>query len=152
MNIKFFKKGQAFLLAVTLLFTSIFVGTSAVFAASGNVTLMHKVSTATANAPIRYNFSLSRKSDISFIMKTNERIGSTISIKDPNHDTPLQTVYLSTVSKNMQYISNLGIYKNSAKINLDAGNYVLELQFENDTNFDFTMEQVWRDHEVLHLK
>ena len=142
MNIKFLKKGQAFLLAVTLLFTSIFIDTSAVFAASGNVTLMHKISTATANAPIRYNFSLSKKSDISFIMKTNERIGSTISIKDPNHDTPLQTVYLSTVSKNMQYISNLGIYKNSAKINLDAGNYVLELQFENDTNFDFTMEQV----------
>lgn len=75
-------------------------------------------------------------------MKTNERIGSTISVKDPTHDTPIQTVYLSTVSENMQYIKELGIYKNSAKINLDAGNYVLELQFENDTNFDFTMEQV----------
>ena len=75
-------------------------------------------------------------------MKTNERIGSTISVKDPTHDTPLKTVYLSTVSENMQYIKELGIYKNSAKINLDAGNYVLELQFENDTNFDFTMEQV----------
>ena len=68
-------------------------------------------------------------------MKTNERIGSTISVKDPTHDTPLQTVYLSAVSENMQYIKELGIYKNSAKINLDAGNYVLELQFENDTNF-----------------
>ncbi len=82
------------------------------------------------------------KSDIVFTMKTNERIGSTISVKDPTHDTPLQTVYLSTASENMQYIKELGIYKNSAKINLDAGNYVLELQFENDTNFDFTMEQV----------
>ena len=109
---------------------------------SDSTTLLNKVSIATANSPIRYNFSLSKKSDIVFTMKTNERIGSTISVKDPTHDTPLKTVYLSTVSENMQYIKELGIYKNSAKINLDAGNYVLELQFENDTNFDFTMEQV----------
>lgn len=136
------KKGKAWLLAAAILVTAIFVGNVPAQAASGTVNLMHKVSTATANSPIRYNFTLTKKSDISFVMKTNERIGSTITIKDPDHDTPLQTVYLSTVSQNMQYISSKGIYKNSAKINLPEGNYVLELSFENDVNFDFTMDQV----------
>lgn len=142
MNIKLLKKGQTILAAFMLLFSLFFVGNVPAQAASSTVNLMHKVSTATANSPIRYNFTLTKKSDISFVMKTNERIGSTITIKDPDHDTPLQTVYLSTVSKNMQYISSKGIYKNSAKINLPEGNYVLELSFENDVNFDFTMDQV----------
>lgn len=142
MNIKLLKKGQTILAAFMLLFSLFFVGNVPAQAASDTVNLMHKVSTATANSPIRYNFTLTKKSDISFVMKTNERIGSTITIKDPDHDTPLQTVYLSTVSKNMQYISSKGIYKNSAKINLPEGNYVLELSFENDVNFDFTMDQV----------
>lgn len=133
---------RTYVLVLLITLASLFVQHTTTYAASGSTTLLNKVSTATANSPIRYNFSLSKKSDIVFTMKTNERIGSTISIKDPTHDTPIQTVYLSTVSENMQYIKELGIYKNSAKINLDAGNYVLELQFENDTNFDFTMEQV----------
>ena len=142
MKIKGFRKANIHVLVFLLVFASLFVPHTTAYAASGSTTLLNKVSTATANSPIRYNFSLSKKSDIVFTMKTNERIGSTISVKDPTHDTPIQTVYLSTVSENMQYIKELGIYKNSAKINLDAGNYVLELQFENDTNFDFTMEQV----------
>ena len=133
---------RTYVLVLLITLASLFVQHTTTYAASGTTTLLNKVSTATANSPIRYNFSLSKKSDIVFTMKTNERIGSTISVKDPTHDTPIQTVYLSTVSENMQYIKELGIYKNSAKINLDAGNYVLELQFENDTNFDFTMEQV----------
>lgn len=133
---------RTYVLVLLITLASLFVQHTTTYAASGSTTLLNKVSAATANSPIRYNFSLSKKSDIVFTMKTNERIGSTISIKDPTHDTPIQTVYLSTVSENMQYIKELGIYKNSAKINLDAGNYVLELQFENDTNFDFTMEQV----------
>ena len=142
MKIKGFRKANIYVLVFLLVFASLFIQHTTAYAASGSTTLLNKVSTATANSPIRYNFSLSKKSDIVFTMKTNERIGSTISVKDPTHDTPIQTVYLSTVSENMQYIKELGIYKNSAKINLDAGNYVLELQFENDTNFDFTMEQV----------
>lgn len=133
---------RTYVLVLLITLASLFVQHTTTYAASGSTTLLNKVSAATANSPIRYNFSLSKKSDIVFTMKTNERIGSTISVKDPTHDTPIQTVYLSTVSENMQYIKELGIYKNSAKINLDAGNYVLELQFENDTNFDFTMEQV----------
>lgn len=133
---------RTYVLVLLITLASLFVQNTTVYAASGSTTLLNKVSTATANSPIRYNVSLSKKSDIVFTMKTNERIGSTISVKDPTHDTPIQTVYLSTVSENMQYIKDLGIYKNSAKINLDAGDYVLELQFENDTNFDFTMEQV----------
>lgn len=133
---------RTYVLVLLITLASLFVQHTTTYAASGTTTLLNKVSTATANSPIRYNFSLSKKSDIVFTMKSNERIGSTISVKDPTHDTPIQTVYLSTVSENMQYIKELGIYKNSAKINLDAGNYVLELQFENDTNFDFTMEQV----------
>ena len=142
MKIKGFRKANIYVLVFLLVFASLFVQHTTAYAASGSTTLLNKISIATANSPIRYNFSLSKKSDIVFTMKTNERIGSTISVKDPTHDTPLKTVYLSTVSENMQYIKELGIYKNSAKINLDAGNYVLELQFENDTNFDFTMEQV----------
>lgn len=70
MNIKLLKKGQTILAAFMLLFSLFFVGNVPAQAASGTVNLMHKVSTATANSPIRYNFTLTKKSDISFVMKT----------------------------------------------------------------------------------
>lgn len=106
---------RTYVLVLLITLASLFVQHTTTYAASGTTTLLNKVSTATANSPIRYNFSLSKKSDIVFTMKTNERIGSTISVKDPTHDTPIQTVYLSTVSENMQYIKELGIYKVSGK-------------------------------------
>ena len=136
------KSGNIFVFALIFILSIIWISTSSVYASSGSKNIIHKVSTATVGTPIRYNFTLSKKSDLLFVMKTSERIGCTIAINDPNHDIPIQTVHLSTVSKNMEYLSDQGIYRNSEKINLDAGNYVLELQFENDTNFDFTMDQV----------
>ena len=113
-----FNNIRTYVLVLLITLASLFVQHTTAYAASGSTTLLNKVSTATANSPIRYNFSLSKKSDIVFTMKTNERIGSTISVKDPTHDTPIQTVYLSTVSENMQYIKELGIYKNMVADNM----------------------------------
>lgn len=136
------KKVAGFVLALALAVTSICSNTMTVHAESNYVNIMHKISTATTNTPIRYNFSLSRKSDIYFIIRTNERTGVTISVKEPEHDTPVKTVYLPASNPNWEYIKDTGIYMNTSTVNLEMGNYILELCFENDVNYDLSMNQI----------
>ncbi len=95
--------------------------------AKADTTIMHKVSTATANSPINYNFSLNRNSDLQFIIRLNERTSATINIKETGHDIPTATIS--------------GIYENKANLKLDSGDYILELRFENDINYDMTVNQ-----------
>lgn len=141
---KIFKEKTAnFVIMAVVLFVAFFMGNSQLNAAQQKyVNIMHKISTATANSSIHYNFSLNRKSDIYFIIQTNEHTGATISIKDPNHDIPLKTVYLPTTNLNWEYKAESGIYRNTATVNLDSGNYVLEISFENDVNYDLSVNQV----------
>lgn len=129
----------AFVFAFTLLFSSC---TDAKAATPNYVNIIHKISTATANSPIRYNFSLNRKSEIYFIVTENECTGVTISVKEPIHDTPIETIYLPASNPNWNYIKKSGIYKNTATSKLDAGDYILELSFEQDVNFDLSMNQI----------
>lgn len=125
-----------------LILTTLFINPISADADQNYVNIIHKVSTAIANSPIRYNFSLSRKSDIYFIIRTNERTGVTISIKEPMHDTPVQTVYLPSSNPNWNYMKDTGIYQNTETVNLESGNYILELSFENDVNYDLSMNQI----------
>lgn len=130
-------------LAIMLVLTFLFSNGTNVKAANENyVNIMHKVSTAIANTPIRYNFSLNRKSDIYFIVSENECTGVTISVKDLGHDTPIETLYLPASNPKWKYNKKTGIYKNTATAKLDAGDYVLELSFEQDVNFDLSMNQI----------
>lgn len=136
-------KSLCTLLALTFVYVLLFSDLPNAKAANNNyVNIMHKVSTAAANSPILYNFSLNRKSDIYFIIKENECTGVTVSVKEPVHDTPIETIYLPASNPNWKYDKQTGIYTNTATSKLDAGNYILELSFEQDVNFDLSMNQM----------
>ena len=136
------KKIANIFLAITILITSLMINVSPVKASENYVNILHKISTATANSPINYNFSLSRNSDIYFIVRTNERTGVTISVKEPDHDVPSATITLAETNPNWKYDKSSGIYQNTSKIKLDSGNYILELRFDIDVNYDLTMNQL----------
>ena len=136
-------KSLCTLLTLTFVYILLFSDIPSAKAANNNyVNIMHKVSTAAANSPILYNFSLNRKSDIYFIIKENECTGVTVSVKEPVHDTPIETIYLPASNPNWKYDKQTGIYTNTATSKLDAGNYILELSFEQDVNFDLSMNQM----------
>lgn len=136
-------KSLCTLLTLTFVYILLFSDIPNAKAANNNyVNIMHKVSTAAANTPILYNFSLNRKSDIYFIIKENECTGVTVSVKEPVHDTPIETIYLPASNPNWKYDKQNGIYTNTATSKLDAGNYILELSFEQDVNFDLSMNQM----------
>lgn len=137
-----FRNRICLLLTLVLMLTCVCAETTSASTVSNYVNIMQKISTATANSPIRYNFSLSRKSDIYFILRTNERTGVSISVKEPLHDTPVESIYLPSTNPSWQYISDSGIYENTATINLDAGDYILELSFENDVTYNLSMNQI----------
>ena len=137
-----YKKIVSIMLAFVMVCTSIFIQPISVNAGDSYVNILHKVSTAEGNVPIKYNFSLSRKSDIFFVIRTNERSGVTINIKEPGHDIPKATVTLAETNPNWQYDRDSGIYQNTAGIKLNAGKYILELQFDIGVNFDLSMNQL----------
>lgn len=137
-----YRKITSFVLALALMIITMSNNPMFVGAASNEVNIMHKISTATANSPIRYNFSLSRKSEINFVIRTNERTGITIAVKEPIHETPVETLYLPASNPQWEYIKDSGIYKNTTTTNLDAGDYILEVIFEKDVNFDLSMNQI----------
>lgn len=130
---------------LTLLLTTalLFADSTSVKAANKNyINIIHKISTATASSPILYNFALTKKSDIYFIINENECTGVSISIKEPVHDTAIENIYLPASNPNWKYNRSTGIYTNTATANLEAGSYILELRFEQDVNFDLSMNQI----------
>lgn len=142
MKTNIFKKIASIIMVFTLVCTSMLIQPITTNAAQNYVTILHKVSTAQGMTPINYNFSLNRKSDIFFIIRTNERTGVTISVKEPGHDIPSATITLAETNPNWEYKRDNGIYQNTAKINLAAGNYILETTFDIGVNFDLSMNQL----------
>ena len=135
----FLKKATSILLVFVLFCTAVLVSPVSTKAAQNYVTILHKVSTAQGNVPINYNFSLNRKSDIFFIIRTNERTGVTVSVKEPGHDIPCATITLAETNPDWEYNRDNGIYQNTAKINLASGKYILEVTFDIGVNFDLAM-------------
>lgn len=146
------KKLTCAFLALVMICTSVFTNPVPTAASDNYVNIMHKVSTATANSPINYNFSLSKTSDIYFIIRTNERTGVTISVKDSVHDIPVATITLAVTNPNWEYQQSSGIYQNTAGVKLEKGDYILELRFENDVNFDLSMNQLSPDAKLNKTK
>lgn len=136
------KKITCMMLTLALICTTILAQPTSAYAEQNYVTILHKVSTAQGMTPINYNFSLNRKSDIFFIVRTNERTGVTISVKEPGHDIPSATITLAETNPDWVYNKDNGIYQNTAKTNLPKGNYILEVTFDIGVNFDLSMNQL----------
>ena len=75
MKTSMWKKFICMSLVLAMLCTVLSIYPVSADAKENYVNILHKVSTTEGNVPINYNFSLSRNSDIFFIIRTNERAG-----------------------------------------------------------------------------
>ena len=131
------KKLSCLILSLLLVISAIFSNTVSTNAATNKyINLLHKVSTARPNFPIRYNFSLAKASDIYFDLKNNERTTVTISIKNPR----------------WEYHQNTGIYQYTHIMNLASGDYILELNFETEVNYELSVSKISPDPVLKNTK
>ena len=131
------------LLAFTVMIASVAVSTVPTEAASDKyVSLLHKVSTARPNFPIRYNFSLEKSSDVYFDLRTSERTTVTISVKNKTDESSIKTDTLSSADPRWEHHASTGIYQYTHTIQLPAGEYILELNFEAEVNYEMEVSKV----------
>lgn len=138
-----FKKISCFILSVILVISAMLSNVVSANAATNKyINLLHKVSTARPNFPIRYNFSLAKTSDIYFDLKNNERTTVTISIKNKADESSIVTDTLSSADPRWEYHQNTGIYQYTHTINLSSGDYILELNFEAEVNYELSVSKI----------
>ena len=139
------KRAVCFFLALLIVFTSVITYPSSVKAADeadSYINIMHKISTARPNFPIRYNFSLEKEADIYFDLRINERTTVGLTILNQSDEIPIQSDTLPTTDPNWKYNSDSGIYKNTHTMHIPAGNYILEMNFEEEVNYDLTVSRI----------
>jgi len=142
---KLFKLKRAACIFLSFVFFISFIFTNPVPAKADSVdyvNIMHKISTARPNFPIRYNFSLKSDSDIFFDIRTNERTTVGLAIKNQSDEIAIKSDTLPSTDPNWKYDSGSGIYQNTHTMHLPAGNYILELNFETEVNFDLTVSLI----------
>lgn len=133
------KKIITIMICALMVVTSVFTPTTA-HAADTNI--MHKSTTAFAGAPINYNFSINRDSDLRFIVRLETRTGLRFTIKDSLLGTSLVTDSISTGDSRWNYQKKTGIFELKHDMHLEKGDYILEIAFDKDTNFEMTMDQL----------
>ena len=140
------KNLSCLILSLLLVISAIFSNTVSTNAATNKyINLLHKVSTARPNFPIRYNFSLAKASDIYFDLKNNERTTVTISIKNKMDESSIVTDTLSSADPRWEYHQNTGI-------NLASGDYILELNFEAEVNYELSVSKISPDPVLKNTK
>lgn len=138
------KKATCFILALLMLFSSVLLyPTSANAADSTNyINIMHKISTARPNFPIRYNFSLDKTSDIYFDLRINERTTVGLTILNQRDEVAIKSDTLPSTDPHWQYKADSGIYQNTHTMHLPSGNYILEMNFEAEVNYDLSVSRI----------
>lgn len=138
------QKTLSVILSLLMLFSMIIVSPSALYATekSNYIGIMHKISTAKPMTPIRYNFDLEKASDIYFDLCTNEKTTVTMTILNREDENTLQTITLPSTDPRWTYISAKGIYEYTYTTNISAGEYILEMNFEAEVNYDLNVSQI----------
>lgn len=103
---------------------------------------MHKVSTARENYPIRYNFSLEKEADIYFELAINERTTVALTVKNQQDEIAIRTDTLPSVDPRWEYNKKNGTYNNKHTMHLPAGDYILEMNFETEVNYELNLSRV----------
>ena len=106
------------------------------------ISIMHKISTARPNFPVRYNFSLEKESDIYFDLAINERTTIALTIKNQRDEVAVKSDTLPFTDPKWQYNKKNGIYNNKHTMHLPAGDYILEMNFENEVNYDMNLSRI----------
>lgn len=106
------------------------------------ISIMHKVSTARENYPIRYNFSLEKEADIYFELAINERTTVALTVKNQQDEIAIKTDTLPSVDPRWEYNKKNGTYNNKHTMHLPAGDYILEMNFETEVNYELNLSRV----------
>ena len=110
--------------------------------ANSYVAIMHKVNTARENYPIRYNFSLEKEADIYFELTINERTTVALTVKNQRDEVAINSDTLPSADPRWQYNQKNGTYETRHTMHLPAGDYILEMNFENEVNYDLNLSRV----------
>lgn len=109
---------------------------------SNYVNIMHKINVARANFPVRYNFSLEKEADIYLELAINERTTVGLAVKNQRDEIAVLSDTLPTTDPNWQYNKHNGIYKNRHTMHLPAGDYILEMNFEMEVNYELNLSRI----------
>lgn len=139
-----FQKVSCIILTFFLLISVVLVSPVQASAKSSNnyISIMHKISTARQNFPIRYNFSLEKEADIYFDLAINERTTIALAIKNQRDEVAVKSETLLFTDPRWQYNKKTGIYSNKHTMHLPAGDYILEMNFENEVNYDMNLSRI----------
>lgn len=139
-----FQKVSCIILTFFLLISVVLVSPVQASAKSSNnyISIMHKISTARPNFPVRYNFSLEKESDIYFDLAINERTTIALTIKNQRDEVAVKSDTLPFTDPKWQYNKKNGIYNNKHTMHLPAGDYILEMNFENEVNYDMNLSRI----------
>ena len=110
--------------------------------ANSYVAIMHKVNTARENYPIRYNFSLEKEADIYFELTINERTTVALTVKNQRDEVAINSDTLPSADPRWQYNQKNGTYETRHTMHLPAGDYILEMNFETEVNYDLNLSRI----------
>ena len=116
------------------------------------INIMHKVNTARPNFPIRYNFSLEKEADIYFELAINERTTVALTIKNQRDEVAVKSDTLPTPDPRWQYNEQNGTYNNRHTMHLPAGDYILEMNFETEVNYDLNLSRISKKAKLNYSK
>jgi SLAP domain-containing protein len=125
-----------------VVFSCVLTSQEKVSAATGSTELLHKTSTARANSLIRYNFTISKDTDISIKLSENIRTTASISLKTADTESSVQTDTLSSADSRWVYNKSTGIYQYTHTMNLPKGDYIFELNFDTEVNYELYVNTV----------
>ena len=132
------KRIVSILLVLTFVFTLTLTNASIVKA---DTTILHKTNTASAGDPFNYTFSLDRESDLDFSVRTEYQTGIKLEIKDALLGTEIISDTIASTDSDWKYQKKTGVFELQHSMHIAAGNYILEIVFDQDASFDFTMNQ-----------
>lgn len=148
------KKIITFILSLCILLSTSFVGFENINAKTVNnyINIMHKISTAKSNFPIRYNFSLEKEADIYFELAINERTTVALTVKNRTDEVAVTSDTLPSVDPRWQYTPQNGTYQNKHTMHLPAGEYILEMNFETEVNYDLSVSRISEEAKLNYSK
>lgn len=138
------KKVSCMILALCLLLSTVLIYPVQTNAKTSNnyISIMHKINTARPNFPIRYNFSLEKEADIYFELAINERTTVALTIKNQRDEVAVKSDTLPYTDPRWQYNEQNGTYNNRHTMHLPAGDYILEMNFETEVNYDLNLSRI----------
>ena len=148
------RKIVSIVLTLCLLLSATCIYPDKTYAKSANsyVAIMHKVNTARENYPIRYNFSLEKEADIYFELTINERTTVALTVKNQRDEVAINSDTLPSADPRWQYNQKNGTYETRHTMHLPAGDYILEMNFETEVNYELNLSRVSEEAKLNYSK